>query len=124
MRLKPPPREDVPQPLPRPEPYQGPAPPLASFRAHDVSGVVVYCEVVGCQPGQRIAFDDLPVDLDRMTVAGLAASGRLICRRCGGRRVNILPDWPVDRGRPQWVRDEVRATGALPGRRSPEPTQE
>lgn len=106
MRQKQPPREDIPPPLrDRREPYCGGAPPLAVLRECRVTGIIVYCLRVGCQGGQTVALDDLPFDLATTTIVDLKNSRRLVCKQCGGRDVDLVPDWPGDRYKPAWARE-------------------
>ena len=79
----------------------GPPMDLANMRAQGVRGLAVYWLNHSCRHHTVISADDYPDDMKAPSFAL-----RLKCSKCGGRRVDVRPNWkeasPVTdwRGRP------------------------
>jgi hypothetical protein len=74
---------------------------LANMRRQGVRGLAVYCLNHSCRHHTVISADDYGDDIEIPSFAL-----RLKCSKCGGRRVDVTPNWkertPVTdwRGRP------------------------
>ena len=83
----------------------GPPMTLKNMREQGVRGLAVYCLNHACLHRAVISADDYPDDIEVPSFAR-----RLKCSKCGGRRVDVRPNWlekpgmPSDwRGRPTRV---------------------
>lgn len=72
------------------ERYTGPAMDIANMRANGAGALVVTC--LGCNHSATVLADHLPGDLP----VPLAAR-RFRCSKCGSKRIETRPDWPVRR---------------------------
>ena len=72
----------------------GPLPTIADTLAQGVTRASVYC-LADCRHVGTIELARLPA---AMPFAAIATSRRLVCRRCRGRAVHVMPDWPLRPG--------------------------
>ena len=84
---------------------QGPPMDLANMRRQGVRGLAVYCLNHACQHRTVISADDYP---DDTTVPSFAL--RMKCSKCGGRRVDVRPNWKEASPVQDW-----RGNDAMPG---------
>ncbi len=94
--------------------YDGPAPTLAMLRRHGIRAVSVTCQGLWrghtCHRTACLALDRLGAPDDAVFL-DLCRTVRLVCSRCGGRKMHIVPLWPDSR---PVRRDEVAGPG-MPG---------
>ena len=65
---------------------------LANMRAHGVRSFDATCERQDCGHEATVNVDHLPAAMPVPDV-GL----RMVCSKCGGRRINTRPDWTQSR---------------------------
>ena len=89
MRTKP-----DPQPVYQPrEAYTGPQPTIGDYRRKGMRRLSVHCIELGlCGHVATFTFEVLKLP-DDMTFLDVPKHRRFLCSRCGGRRVEISPDW-------------------------------
>jgi hypothetical protein len=72
--------------------YTGPLPTIDETRAGGISRVRVYC-IQGCGHAGMVEIDRLGMP-DELPFVHIPAQRRLVCTGCGGRNVQVTPDWP------------------------------
>mgnify|MGYP005812628617 CR=1 FL=1 len=72
-------------------------PTLASLRAQGVTRAQVYCLNPDCRRRGDVELAALGLP-DDFVFAEIAGAGRLICKACGSRAVQVMPDWPLRPG--------------------------
>jgi hypothetical protein len=77
---------------------------LANMRQQRVRGLAVYCLNHACLLRTIINVDDYPAEIE-VPSFGL----RMKCSKCGGRRVDVRPNWKERDGPTDW-----RGRSAMP----------
>ena len=76
--------------------YDGPAPTLATLRRQGITALSVTCHALWrgqtCHHTTTLPVDRLAA-LDDMPLPDLRRSLRLVCSRCGGRTLHVVPLW-------------------------------
>lgn len=76
-----------------------PAPPtIADLRAEGVAGAWVWCLNRACQHYGVVPFEAIQLPAGFVFV-DLPKTRRFVCRECGAREVQVMPDWPPYRAR-------------------------
>jgi hypothetical protein len=78
-------------PMPRYHPA-GLLPTIGETRAEGISRIRVYC-IQGCGPAGMVEMDRLGMP-DELPFVHIPAQRRLVCTGCGGRNVQVMPNWP------------------------------
>ena len=71
---------------------EGPPPTIGDFRAMGIRGFSVTCAGLLCRHVGEVTFDTLGLP-DAVVFLQIPRHGRLLCSRCGGREVQVFPDW-------------------------------
>jgi hypothetical protein len=72
--------------------YTGPLPTIGYTRAQGISRIRVYC-IQGCGYAGMVEIDRLGMP-NELPFTHIPAQRRLVRTACGGRNVQIMPDWP------------------------------
>ena len=67
-------------------------PTVAHLKSMGVSAFNVTCARASCLHSAVVTFDAAGVE-DRAPFPSIAERRRFVCTRCGGRAVDIVPDW-------------------------------
>ena len=79
----------------------GPPPTIGYFRELGMARLSVTCANLQCRHSAKLAFDDLKME-DDVTFIDIPQSRRFLCTLCGGRRVEVFPDWTDVGGNRGW----------------------
>ena len=80
--------------------YRGPPATIAGLRTNGVTGARVRCTREGCHRLTIVAFDAMGLS-EAMPFPLIATAKRWVCSGCGGRAVEVMPDWPDPRAGPR-----------------------
>ena len=69
------------------------APTIGHLKSRGVTGARIFCGSNWCGHMIVIAFDDLGLS-DQTPFPTIKTHRRWTCKRCSGRDVSIMPDWP------------------------------
>jgi hypothetical protein len=72
---------------------------IAHLKTHGLEGLFVTCANAACLHSAPFTFAALDLD-DDVLFPTIVRSRRFICARCGGRAVNVVPDWRTHRAIP------------------------
>jgi hypothetical protein len=67
-------------------------PSIAHLKTHGLLGLWVTCANAACQNSTAFTFAALDLD-DEVPFPSIARRRQFVCTRCGGWRVNVMPDW-------------------------------
>jgi hypothetical protein len=85
------------------------APPtIADLRAERVQGARVWCLNPACQHSGVVTFESIGAP-SRFTFIDLPKARRFVCRECGARDIQVMPDWP-----PYRPQRDVNLTRCIP----------
>lgn len=76
----------------------GAPPTIADLRKMGVSKANMTCTDASCRHSAYVAFDDMKVGED-LAFPAIMLTRRFTCVACGGRTVNLTPDWRSHRPR-------------------------
>jgi hypothetical protein len=65
---------------------------IAHLKTHGLDGLFVTCANAACQRSTPFTFAALGLD-DELPFQSIAPRRRFVCSQCGGKTVNIMPDW-------------------------------
>jgi hypothetical protein len=74
------------------EPGRMSPPTIARLKSMGASAFRVTCAQASCLHSAFVAFAEAGVE-DRAPFPSIAERRRFVCTGCGGRAVNIMPDW-------------------------------
>ncbi len=71
-------------------------PTIAHLKGHGPAGVFVVCANAACMHATAFNFGALGL-ADDVPFPSIASCRRFLCTQCGGRAVNVSPDWRTRR---------------------------
>ncbi len=67
-------------------------PTIAHLKTHGLEGLFVTCANAACLHSTAFTFAALDLDVV-VEFPSIAQRRRFVCTQCGGRAVNVMPDW-------------------------------
>lgn len=86
----------------------GMLPTIGDMKRQRISTFTIHCSTPNCGSTRRWSFEELGLD-DRTVFVEIPRARRFICRRCRGRKVTVMADWPSALGPALGARGEAWA---------------